>query len=180
MVANLRPPKAHPVLFEALAILASRGVATRTDLLGDRSDPDYLAACNAQLRSLALQDCVNLAGTCEDVGAVLSGYDLGVLTSTHESGPVALIEYLAAGLPFVVTDVGNVTRSLPPRLRRWVVEPGDAASLADRIENSLQRADDERRADALDGIDFAQRTLSIDRTVDGVERVYDQLLRGPT
>lgn len=176
MVANLRPQKAHSVLFEALDILRSRGVNTATDLLGETSDQPYLAACRARLGELALSDSVRIVGRCENVNEVLAGYDLGVLSATTESGPVALIEYLAAGLPFVVTDVGNVTRSLPDRLRKWVVEPGDPHMLAGRIESVLGRTPSQRRADAETGLTFAKESLSIEKTVSGVLEVYRRLL----
>lgn len=176
MVANLRPQKAHPVLFEALATLESRGVSMRVDLLGSVDDSVYLAECRTNLNMLGVGESVRIAGTCDSVGDRLADYDLGILTSMSESGPVALIEYLAAGLPFVVTDVGSVTRSLPSQLRRWVVEPGNPMALADRIEQALYRSEAERRSDAQVGLDFVHAELSIDRTVEGVERVYRQLL----
>jgi len=176
MLANLRPQKAHPVLFRALDLLRSRGVATATDLLGAPSDKGYVAACQTQLEELEMTESVRFVGSCGNVHEVLAGYDLGVLTATTESGPVALIEYLAAGLPFVVTDVGNVTRSLPPRLRRWVVEPDNPSELADRIEQALSRSASERSDDALAGMSFARESLSIEKTVSGVLEVYRRLL----
>lgn len=179
MVANLRPQKAHHHLFASLAILASRGTPVCVDLLGATDDPAYCAACERHIDELHLHECVRIAGSCHDVGDVLANYDLGILTSTSESGPVALIEYLAAGLPFVVTDVGDVTRSLPDQLRRWVVQPGDPEALAERIAEALSRSDDERRSDAEVGLQFARDRLSIDRTVSEVEAVYRHLLSGP-
>jgi len=179
VVANLRPEKAHPQLFASLAILASRGTPVCADLLGATDDPAYLAACERRLDELHLHEWVRIAGSCDDVGSALANFDLGVLTSSSESGPVALIEYLAAGLPFVVTDVGDVTRSLPDQLRRWVVQPGDPEALAERIAEALSRSDDERRSDAQVGLQFARDRLSIDRTVSEVEAVYRHLLSGP-
>lgn len=176
MVANLRPQKAHPVFFDALAQLASRGILVQADLLGATDDDAYLAQCQSRLGRLGLRSSVRIAGACGDIGEVLPRYDIGVLSSTSESGPVALIEYLAAGLPFVVTDVGNVARSLPPGLRRWLVPINDPEALADRIEEVLRQSEADRRSDAEDGIRFVHDTYSIDRTVQDVETVYRRLL----
>lgn len=176
MVANLRLEKAHPVLFEALALLASRGLRVHTDLLGATDDDAYLSTCLERLEELGLRESVRIAGASDTIGSALAGYDLGVLTSTSESGPVALIEYLAAGLPFVVTDVGNVPQSLPTPLRRWVVRPNDPVALADLVEEALSRPEEDRRGDAELGIRFAHDSYSINRTLNDVETAYHRLL----
>lgn len=174
-LANLRPQKDHPVLFAAIRRLADRGIETDVDLIGADSDREYRRACTDRLAELGLTDRVHLLGSRSDVADRLATYDIGVLSSHTESGPIALIEYLAAGLPFVVTDVGEIPAALPAELRRWVVPPGDECSLAATLEEAIHLPADERRHVGEAGVAFAHDHLSIDRTVDSVERVYAQL-----
>lgn len=175
MVANIRAGKGHDTLATALGILTESGRALEVDLIGDRVDPPYeqrwLPAAPESVRS-----ALRFRGLRSDVPAVLADYDLGVLASDSESGPIALIEYLAAGLPFVVTDVGQIPRQLPPELTRWAVPPGDAAALAAAIAESLDQSADLRRLRSEQGLELARERLSIERAVSQVDAIYRRLL----
>lgn len=175
VVANLRPQKGHLVLADAIATLVTSGTHVRVDLVGATDDPAHRQACQDRLAELGLSEVVRICGPRTDVATLLADYDLGVLASTAESGPLALIEYLAAGLPFVVTEVGEVPRSLPPDFRRWLVPAGDAATLAVRIAEALAVPVAERQALAERGRTFARQELSLERTRALVEEVYRQL-----
>jgi len=178
VVANLRPEKGHLFLLEALSRLAADGLPLEVDLIGATPDVAYERAVRAQIASLGLDASVRVVGPRRDVCALLADYDIGVLSSLYESGPIALIEYLAAGLPFVATDVGEVPASLPPSLRRWVVAPGDVPALAARLQEVLALSTEGRAATAAEGVAFAREHLSIERTVGEIETVYDRVRRG--
>lgn len=175
VVANLRPQKGHLVLADAIAALVATGTRLRVDLVGATDDQAHRQACEDRLAELGLSVVVRICGPRTDVATLLADYDLGVLASTTESGPLALIEYLAAGLPFVVTEVGEVPRSLPPDFRRWLVPADDAPTLAARIAEALAVPVAEREALAEQGRTFARHELSLERTIALVEDVYRQL-----
>ena len=175
MTANVRPPKAQLDLIATVANLAEQGVVAHIDLVGSVSDLEYVTECRQRVADLGLGDQIVFLGAQSDVGERLAGYDLGVLSSRTESGPIALIEYMAAGLPFVVTDVGEIPATLPEELRRWVVPPGDAPALAAKIRELLELADSERAKVGALGRAHVEERLSIDRTIDGIEAVYDRV-----
>ncbi|QYS92441.1 glycosyltransferase [Flavobacterium covae] len=54
-----------------------------------------------------LNNNIFIYGGLSNVAEVISGCDIGILTSISEGLPVALLEYGAGGLPTVTTDVGN-------------------------------------------------------------------------
>lgn len=176
-LANLRREKAHPLLLHAVARLAASGLPTQTDLIGATPDAAYEAECAADIQHLGLGEAVKILGPRQDTGMLLAGYDVGVLCSNTESGPIALIEYLAAGLPFVVTDVGEITASLPAGLRRWVVPPHNATALASTLRELLALSEKERSEVAAAGVAFAHEHLSITRTVDSIISVYELVCR---
>jgi glycosyltransferase involved in cell wall biosynthesis len=176
-LANFRREKNHLLLLDALARLASWGVPTETDLIGATPDAGYEAECRARIWDLGLGETVTIVGARQDTGTLLASYDIGVLSSSTESGPIALIEYLAAGLPFVVTDVGEIPARLPGNLRRWMVPPRDDEALASKLREALALSAHERSAAAAVGVAFAHEHLSIDRTVDAIESLYQRVSR---
>ncbi|UCF79291.1 MAG: glycosyltransferase [Candidatus Eiseniibacteriota bacterium] len=102
-VANFRPEKEHLLLAKALSRLPERGRIT-TLLVGQKINPRHLQAVEAAFSSCGHDYRILL--DCSNVSEILRGSDIGILTSSVESGPVAVLEYMAAGLPFVAPDVG--------------------------------------------------------------------------
>lgn len=175
-VGNLRVQKDPLGLIAAVALLAGRGRSVVLDLVGAAPEPELEAACRAAAAELG-PDVVRFLGRVPEVGQQLGRYDLGIVGSRTESGPISLIEYLAAGLPFVTTEVGEVVARLPEDLRRWVVPPGDPAVLADRIGEALDLDADARAAIGRRARAVADE-LSIDRVAEAVEAVYRRLGAG--
>lgn len=176
-LANLRREKDHPVLLRALRSLADQGNPCHLDLVGAMPDSVYESECRKLVTELALEGFVHIRGPRGDTQSLLATYDVGVLSSAAESGPLALIEYLFAGLPFVVTDVGQIPASLPLSLRRWVVPPGDPSEFARKLQELLALSPTSRAKLASTGRAFAREQLSIDRTVDAIESVYEHVSR---
>ncbi len=176
-VGNLREQKDHLGLIGAIGLLHQRGRPVVLDIVGIASDPELEASCHTAAEAIG-PEAVRFLGRCPDVGSRLRDYDLGVIGSRTESGPIALIEYLAAGLPFVTTSVGEVVAQLPPDMARWVVPPGDPVVLADRLEEALDQGEAERQAIARREREVAEG-LSMERVADVVEGVYARLLNHP-
>lgn len=175
-LANLRPPKGHHVLLRAVASLRDAGVTVQADLVGAPSDEAYVTEVRALGESLGLEGQVRELGLRPDVADLLPGYDVGVVPSLAESGPLVLIEYLASGLPFVTTDTGAIPAALPPGLRTWVVPTGDPPALADKLGQLLALPAEQRRDIGTRSVEFAARHLSIDRALDAIEDVYRSLI----
>jgi len=84
---------------------------------------------------------------------IIAGCDIGVLSSTSEGLPLSLLEYGAAGLPVVVTDVGQcgavvgdagriVPASTPDQLAKQILsllEDGDGRrALGQRFKQKVE------------------------------------------
>ncbi|HOD67196.1 MAG TPA: glycosyltransferase [candidate division Zixibacteria bacterium] len=104
IIANLRPIKNHRLFVEAAARVHSRRPDTRFLIAGDG---DQREPIECRLHELGLQDTAILTGQVADVLPVLAALDIGVLCSHGESLSNAIIEYMAAGIPPVVSDVGG-------------------------------------------------------------------------
>src|SRR5207302_9391465 len=67
----------------------------------------YGKGCHEGIGRLGLKQRVVLTGERGDVASILATAHVGVLTSRSEGLPVALLEFMAARLPVVVTDAGD-------------------------------------------------------------------------
>lgn len=136
-VGRLRYYKGVNVLLEAMARWDGRLV-----VVGDGPEEQRLRAQHTRLR---LGDRVVFTGAIDDRGlhAHLAAADVGVLPSTHPSEAlgIAMIEYLAAGLPVVCTELGTgttfVNRDGETGL---VVPPGDPDALAGALRRLMSDA----------------------------------------
>lgn len=104
-VARLMPEKDHATLIRAFALVREQVPNARLVLIGWGDLADDLHALAA---TLGVSDCVLQLGGRDDVEQLLPGLDVITLSSTREGLPLALLEGMAAGLPVVATDVGEV------------------------------------------------------------------------
>lgn len=131
-VGRLVPEKGSPVLIDALATLARRGIRTQTRIIGDGPLRAQLAR---DVHRLRLEDDVSLLGAVsQDV--ILEHYhwaDAFVLPSFMEGLPVVLMEAMASGLPVVSTSIAAIPDLVHHQLNGLLIPPGRADRLADAI-----------------------------------------------
>ncbi len=133
-VARWNPQKDHANLISALSLLARQGRDFRCILVGPG-----LERSNAELWTLiaesGLENKVVLLGPRYDIPAIMSAFDLLVLSSYTEAFPNVVAEAMACGTPCVVTDVGDA--ALIVGNTGWVSRPRDPHALALSIETAL-------------------------------------------
>lgn len=156
----------------AVAALRERGVDALLLLVGDGADR---AGLETQAFALGLARHCLFLGYQEDVAPWYAACDVVALTSANEGTPVAIIEALAAGRPVVATDVGGVPDVVADGVDGFLVEPGDTAALAERLE-LLARDDDRRRQMGENGRRRALERYAVARLVDDVDALYRALL----
>jgi glycosyltransferase involved in cell wall biosynthesis len=85
------------------------------------------------------------------------------------------MEAMAAGVPVVATAVGGTRELIADGETGYLVPPADAAALSERIAFALSH-EEESAAIAGRGREFVMREFGIERMVESVERLYDELL----
>lgn len=131
-VGRLAAVKGLPVLFDALVRLAPDFPDLAVTLIGDGPERQGL---EGEAAALGLAGMVEFAGYQgqSGVAAALAESDLLVLPSFAEGLPVVLMEALAAGLPVVTTRIAGVAELVEDGISGFLVPPGDAAALAEKL-----------------------------------------------
>lgn len=127
-VANLRAVKGLDTVLEAAHIVVSKNAEAQFYIIGEGPEREHL---RSKIRSLRLEKSVILVGPQNDVAPWLMAADIGLLASYREGSSNALLEYMASGLPSVVS-------SIPANLELVddvLFPPGDAEKLGQRILN---------------------------------------------
>jgi glycosyltransferase involved in cell wall biosynthesis len=135
VVANLRPVKNLDLLVRAAALLKSSHPNVRYQIAGEgtcRSDLESL------IREYGLQDRFDLLGTVADIPAFLRTLQMAVLCSQSEGSPNSIMEYMAAGLPTVATDVGGCGELITHEEQGLLTPPGNPTQLAAAIDRLLR------------------------------------------
>jgi glycosyltransferase involved in cell wall biosynthesis len=104
LVANLRPVKNVEALIDAAAKLIERHSNLKFVVVGEGELRESL---QARIDGAGLAQRFNLAGRYDDIIPCLAAFDIAVLCSKAEGFSNSLIEYMAAGLPVVASDVGG-------------------------------------------------------------------------
>jgi L-malate glycosyltransferase len=153
IVANLRPVKNLELFIRAAAALAPTHPRTRFEIAGEGTLRGELQSL---IDALSLSDRVTLLGTVTDVPAFLNRLDVAVLCSHSEGSPNAIMEYMAAGLPSVVTDVGGNRELIEHDCYGLVVPSNDC----DRLSTAIARLLDDRQLAAHMGAGARQRAFA--------------------
>ena len=109
LVSNLRPVKRVDVFIEAAARIRAKIPEAVFMVVGEG---DERGRIESLAQSVGLNGSLRLLGRRLDVPMLLPALDVGVLTSDSESFSNSLLEFMAAGLPVVTTDVGGCREAL--------------------------------------------------------------------
>ncbi len=109
LVSHLRKDKNFELFLDAAARVHKSYPETHFIILGEGP---YRPNIERRIEDLELQDTVSLIGAVKDVVPYLAAMDIACLTTDGESFSNSILEYLAAGLPVVATEVGGNIEAL--------------------------------------------------------------------
>ena len=112
-VSGLRPEKIPPRLLRAFRTVNDQ-LPARLVLVGDGPERPALERLAMKL---GIATRVHFTGHVAVPAPLYAGFDLFALSSDTEQMPLSVIEAMAAGLPVVGTDVGDVRLMLAPEMR---------------------------------------------------------------
>jgi glycosyltransferase involved in cell wall biosynthesis len=174
-VANLRPQKDHITLIRAMKLVVEQEPRTHLILIGANNVPGIKEKMDSEILELGLIEKITWLGQRDDVQNILACCTIGVLSSASEGLPLALLDYGSAGLPVVVTEVGECAEVLDHGNAGTLVTPHSPKDLADGILFYLQNPELGKEV----GMRFQVRVknnYSAEVVLQQIENIYHQVL----
>lgn len=136
-VGSLKPWHGLPVLIEAFAGFHRNHSQARLLIVGDGTERDRLVA---EINRRNLESAVHFTGAVspETVPYWLAQMDVAVApypaSDDFYFSPLKVYEYMAAGLPVVASNIGQIPEVIENKVNGLLVPPGDEAALANALE----------------------------------------------
>ncbi len=176
-VANLHHPKGHLTAMRAAALLRQEIADLHwvcVGQMGNAEDP-YLKQVRALIDEYGLGETVSLLGLRSDVRSLLRQAHVGVLTSDDEGLPLAVLEYMSAGLPVMMTEVGQGPAILQESgAGRWV--PPKSPEAFAKVLGELLREPAVRHQMGARGREYVEKHHGLDVMVTQVDALYRRVL----
>lgn len=133
-----------PILLEAFAKITMKYPGIKLVMVGDNSNKEDIKDTIDIISKLGLEDKVIFTGLVarEMMPVILCNAQLLVVSkpdNEQNSGnfPIKIGEYLATGVPVVVTTVGEIPLFIKDGKSGFLAEPGSAESFANKMEEAL-------------------------------------------
>lgn len=169
---RLSREKGFEFLVDAAAAVLSSHPNTGFVLFGDGPLREPIAQ---RIRDKNLEGRFVLPGFCHELDAFLPHVDAFVLPSFTEGLPNVVLEAFAAGVPVIATAVGGTPEVVEDGTNGYLVPPGDAATLADRIARLLAEPH-ERIAMGLRGRTKVEQEFSFAGQAQAYGKLFKRLL----
>lgn len=137
-IAGLRPVKNIPRLVD---LVAQSPANIRLVVVGEGPEKEAIAA-RAEAGGIA--DKLVMPGFLPDPARYVGLFDIFALTSDSEQFPISLMEAMAAGLPVVASDVGDVANMVSSQNAPYIAAPDNMAGLQSALD--ILAADGDLRA----------------------------------
>lgn len=165
--------KGYEVLIKATALARARLPNIKTVIVGgvDPARASYGDELRRLAHALGLEDHVVFAGSQRCLAEIYSCGD--VLVSANRDKPEAfgrsMVEALAMGCPVIATRFGGALDIVREGVNGWLVDPGDAQQLADRLAQIPSASFAGLREDAL-------QRFSLEQMVEKTLGVYAEVI----
>jgi glycosyltransferase involved in cell wall biosynthesis len=176
IVANLHNPvKDHPMFLRAAARVRAKVPDAAFAIAGEG---ELMAGLRTLAAELGIARDVFFIGRCDNVANLLFGSDVGVLSSKAEGFANAILEYMAAGLPVVATNVGGAREAIAEDQTGYTVPSGDDEAMAQRIIYLLNSPERARMMGERGRLIVAEK-FSCERHLQNTLELYEELLKNP-
>ena len=172
-VANLSPVKGVDLLLNAFIKLSHKYNFLRLFLVGNK-DSDFGKMIENTARKSQFKSNIHFVGKVDEVIDYYSIADIFVLPTIKkgEGCPVSLLEAMSCGVSPIGSNVSGIKDILDP-FPQLLFSPGDADSLAGKIENLMSEKEDKKKIYRK----YILNKYDIDVEVNAHEKIYKKLLK---
>jgi glycosyltransferase involved in cell wall biosynthesis len=132
-VANFKQQKNQIVLLEALAILKQNDCLFRAKIVGSINESNIFEKLKEKAMELGLEKDAKIILFNGDIKRFFCEADLFALSSESEGMPNVVLEAMAASLPIVSTNVGDVKLWIKNNKNGFVVEKNNPFAFAEKL-----------------------------------------------
>ena len=172
-VAGLRAVKNLPRLVRVFA--GMRFANARLVIVGEGPESERIMA---EARAHNVADRILLPGFLPDPARYIGRMTIFALSSDSEQFPISLVEAMAAGLPVVATDVGDIGHMVSADNRPLIVDPDDEAAFSQALDTLAERPD-LRRAIGRANRARAEADYDERRMIERYARLYGEAIGDP-
>lgn len=133
-VGAMREEKNHRRLIKAFAE-ADREKRASLTIIGGGPERDRMIAL---VKELGAEDRITLPGPTKTPEEAYSRFDIFALSSDTEQAPLSLMEAMAAGLPVIATNVGDIAHMVSTENRAFITPLGDEEAYVHGFAQLLQ------------------------------------------
>lgn len=138
-VGNINPIKGYEYFLRSVRDVVDSYGPINVPIVGEpvRTQQKHYRFLKDLRTKLGLEDTVYFLGRRSDIPKLISDFDVFVMPSVTETGPMTLMEAMAMEKPVVTTEVGVVSEQLIDKKHGRVVPPGNTERLTDAIRDAL-------------------------------------------
>ena len=171
LVAVLRAQKRHELVIAAAAEVIKVFPQARFLFVGDGPGRDRV---EQEIKNAQLETQILMTGYREDIPAILSFTDLGIISSVAEGIPQFLFQIMAMGKPVIATAVGGIPEIVTSGVNGLLIPPEDPAALAKALVQVLGDPGSARRL-GEEGRRLVEKEYTVEKMAEKVYRVYQQV-----
>ncbi len=172
IVANYRPVKDLPLFLRAAAVVSQQVPEAAFLLVGQGPLRQELGDLSQEL---GIAGKVFFTDGIGNVTDYLARMRVACLSSSSEGFSNAILEYMAASLPVVATDVGGNAEAVQDGVTGYIVREREPASFAMPIIHLL-RSDETRSRMAAESLARCKEKFSMDKAIEELQSYYCNLL----
>lgn len=173
MIARLHSQKDHPNFFAAAGLLARTHSNARFVLVGLGLEPHNPEVLN-MARNAGVEERTTLLGLRSDMASLLPALDIHTLSSAYGEGfPNVIGEAMAAGVPCVVTRVGDSAEIVGDT--GFAVPPRDPQALANAWRQMLDLDGDEFEKLRVRARQRVADHFSLEASISQYEALYERV-----
>lgn len=177
-ILRVVPIKDVKMMLKAFKVVIEKIQNIQFYLVGSTDeDESYYFECVELVKQLELEDYVVFTGR-RDVKDYYKFIDILLLTSLSEGQPLSILEGLAAGIPFIATDVGNCREVLIGKRdigeSGVIVPPTDYTQLGEEIIK-LYHNEERRKIMGINGKKIVNRYYTKEYYIGEYRKIYESL-----
>ncbi len=172
IVANLRPMKHLDTFIRAVALVRERRKDISFVLVGEGPSRKYLEELSSKLH---IGNNVYFVGRQDEVAPYLRSFDLAVNCSAQEGISNAIIEYMLAQIPCIVTASGGNTELIEHGWNGYTFPLNDHTKLASIMMSLID--DKEKQTLFIERAkEKIERNMAIEKMIKSFEKYYANLI----